>query len=406
MSVSDVLAGDRRWLVEAADCLAFLASLPDDSVNLLLCSPPYEQARLYLEGGKDLGVSRPTEEWVAWMVEFVAAALRVTTGPVCLVVEGQTRDYRWSCGPALLMADLHRRGVCLRRPLVYRRSGIPGSGGPDYFRCDHEWIVVATRPGKLLWSDNTAGGHAPKWVPGGAMSNRMSDGKRVNAHGVRRDGVRVGGRRSHGKAAAVEEGQAHSMPDQAVTPDEADGLFGPVPAPEPDPWHKHGRGNGLGGRKKDGTINKGRTKTRTGRRPNGKDEEQQYAPPTLANPGTVRDATYTLDEVCQLLAACGVSDATLSDVLDVGSVGGKQMGSMLAHRNEAPYTELLCEWLVRSFCPPGGVVCDPFSGSGTTGAVAVRWGRRFVGCDLRPSQVDLSSDRIGGETPLMPGIEV
>lgn len=42
---------------------------------------------------------------------------------------------------------------------------------------------------------------------------------------------------------------------------------------------------------------------------------------------------------------------------------------------------------VRCFCPPGGLVCDPFTGSGTTPAAAAKHGRRFFGGDLlaRPS---------------------
>ena len=37
---------------------------------------------------------------------------------------------------------------------------------------------------------------------------------------------------------------------------------------------------------------------------------------------------------------------------------------------------------VAAGCRPGGVVLDPFSGSGTTGAAAVRGGRRYVGVDI------------------------
>lgn len=40
--------------------------------------------------------------------------------------------------------------------------------------------------------------------------------------------------------------------------------------------------------------------------------------------------------------------------------------------------------------PRPGIVYDPFSGRGTTGAVAVRVGRQFVGTDVRQSQVELT----------------
>jgi DNA modification methylase len=91
-----------------------------------------------------------------------------------------------------------------------------------------------------------------------------------------------------------------------------------------------------------------------------------YRPPKLANPGN--------------LIHC--------------SVGGGRIGSRLAHDNEAPFPEALAEFFVRSFCPPGGIVADCFAGSGTTGAMAVKHGRRFVGADVRTSQVELSRRRI------------
>lgn len=41
-------------------------------------------------------------------------------------------------------------------------------------------------------------------------------------------------------------------------------------------------------------------------------------------------------------------------------------------------------------CKPGGVVLDPFAGSGTTGMVAQQHGRRFVGIDLSRDYLDLA----------------
>ena len=41
-------------------------------------------------------------------------------------------------------------------------------------------------------------------------------------------------------------------------------------------------------------------------------------------------------------------------------------------------------------CKPGGVVLDPFSGSGTTGLAAAELGRRYVGIDLNRDYLELS----------------
>lgn len=54
----------------------------------------------------------------------------------------------------------------------------------------------------------------------------------------------------------------------------------------------------------------------------------------------------------------------------------------------------LMRWLVRLVCPPGGLLLDPFMGSGTTGAAAVLEGRRFVGIELEPAYVEIAQARI------------
>ena len=48
----------------------------------------------------------------------------------------------------------------------------------------------------------------------------------------------------------------------------------------------------------------------------------------------------------------------------------------------------LCEIAYRWFCPQGGTVLDPFAGGSVRGIVASRLGRRYVGIELRPEQVE------------------
>lgn len=42
---------------------------------------------------------------------------------------------------------------------------------------------------------------------------------------------------------------------------------------------------------------------------------------------------------------------------------------------------------------PGDVVLDPFMGSGTTGMVAQDLGRKWLGCELNPSYLELQDKR-------------
>lgn len=55
--------------------------------------------------------------------------------------------------------------------------------------------------------------------------------------------------------------------------------------------------------------------------------------------------------------------------------------------------------LVERFTRPGDLVCDPFLGSGTTGVVAVRLGRSFIGCDIDPLCVEQSRRRMAAPRP-------
>ena len=43
---------------------------------------------------------------------------------------------------------------------------------------------------------------------------------------------------------------------------------------------------------------------------------------------------------------------------------------------------------------PGGVVLDPFAGSGTTGVAAVLSGRRFIGIEREAAYADISRSRL------------
>lgn len=379
-TAKDVIGGRATWSVEAADCLEWLRALPDGCASLLMCSPPYSSARLYLEDGKDLGIARQGETWVEWMTPICLEMARVAR--LCVVVvDGVTEDRRYDMTPFLLAADLHRAGLAHRHPCCYFRYGVPGSGGPDWLRNDWEPILCFRRDNSPLpWTDNTACGHPPKWAPGGEMSHRTGDGSRVGTQWGQ--GGKFGGRNKAGDRIRTVKPSHRPLREDA-----AEGLPGiSLPAAE--------------------DAKRPRAKPKGGRRPSGRlksseqGEQAGYDAPAIANPGNVARAVYGADEVAQLIKGLATRQIDQGDFVRC-LAGGNNMGSKLAHENEAPYPERLCELYVRSFAEPGSLVLDCFSGSGTTGAVAVRAGRRFAGCDLRESMAALSRRRIGGETPDM-----
>jgi hypothetical protein len=54
------------------------------------------------------------------------------------------------------------------------------------------------------------------------------------------------------------------------------------------------------------------------------------------------------------------------------------------------------EWLVDWSSLEGETILDPFMGSGTTGAAAVAFGRKFIGVEIEPKYFDLACKRIEG----------
>jgi len=60
----------------------------------------------------------------------------------------------------------------------------------------------------------------------------------------------------------------------------------------------------------------------------------------------------------------------------------------------AAFPEDLVELMVLAGCPDHGIVLDPFSGTGTTGLVARRLGREYIGIDLSLEYSQLAKDRM------------
>jgi hypothetical protein len=79
-------------------------------------------------------------------------------------------------------------------------------------------------------------------------------------------------------------------------------------------------------------------------------------------------------------------------------------GTHKAAQNHHPTVKpvALMRWLVRLVTPPGGVVCDPFLGSGTTGIAAVLEDMGFVGIEQSAEYLEIARRRIAhAQGPLL-----
>lgn len=132
------------------------------------------------------------------------------------------------------------------------------------------------------------------------------------------------------------------------------------------------------------------------------------APKTLKTTGTTRKPSAN-DPFGQVRAS-KYSRERRHRVDDAGEPVGARLGSVWAIASNpnragiqhfAMMPELMAEICMELGSEPDGVVLDPFCGSGTTGLVALRTGRSFVGIDLRADYVTIARERILADAPLL-----
>jgi hypothetical protein len=96
------------------------------------------------------------------------------------------------------------------------------------------------------------------------------------------------------------------------------------------------------------------------------------------------------DEGCEGLAA--KARPTMGS-----GIGGQPNQQIANNKNVHPTVKptALMRYLCRLVTPPGGVVLDPFTGSGSTGKAAIMEGFRFIGIEREAEYVEIAKARIG-----------
>ncbi len=89
-------------------------------------------------------------------------------------------------------------------------------------------------------------------------------------------------------------------------------------------------------------------------------------------------------------AGCEELEASISPIFAHGE--GTTRARANAHPTVKPIG--LMRWIVRLVVPPGGVVLDPFAGSGSTGIAAVLEGRQFIGIEREVEYIAIARARM------------
>ena len=128
--------------LSTGDALDATRGLPDESVDLVLFSPPYDDVRDY-QGG-----------WTIDLPALAAEALRVVKdgGFAVIVIGDGTKNFRKSMTTFRTAVAWEDAGWGLFESVIYSRDGRPGAWWASRFRVDHEHILMffkGKRPRKL-----------------------------------------------------------------------------------------------------------------------------------------------------------------------------------------------------------------------------------------------------------------
>jgi site-specific DNA-methyltransferase (adenine-specific) len=432
VSMADVVEGRERWHVQLADCLFAMSCLPDACVDAIVCDPPYDltankkggsgeasvdldspygRARIGAGNGGFMGM-----DWdatgVAFDPETWRAVLRVAKPGAHLAAFGGTRtSHRMVCA-------IEDAGWEIRDSLVWLHGvGFPKSLDPVKAAYDSFGPWPSLFPEAYRDAESVAerfAGYGTALKPAHepiVLARKPFDGTvagNLLAHGT--GALDIAGCRIETAVADLDEMRGRSG---ASTSNEIYGAGLGLPQWEPAElgrWpanvlldeeaaalldaqagNRPGMSSGGTGARDLSMFGVGGiTRPETVRGDDGGPSRFFY---TAKASRSERDAG--LDAFEPLSGAEATRSKEGQARLDSPRTGaGRGGGSRNMHPTVKPID--LMRWLVRLVAPPGAVVLDPFTGSGTTGIAVLleQAGRRFLGIERKPVYVRLAEHRI------------
>lgn len=319
--------------------LDVLARMPSESVDCCMTSPPYWGHRNYESGG--IGNEDDYRQYVKSLSEIFAEVHRITkpTGSFWLNIGDAYLNKSLLGLPWRVAVELtDRQGWVLRNDVIWNKI----KGGPDNskdkLRNVYEHVFHFVKNPKLYYYDVDAIRKKPR-------ESRVVNGVVVSATGV--TGVRY--RRQ------IELSSALSEAERVAAYRALDNILGDV----------------LAGRLADfRMIIRG----------------QQRA--THSDSERVSGRARELQEKGFYFLKYHPNGSKPADVWDI-----LPEDTQKREGHFAPYPEDLCKIPILTTCPPGGIVIDPFCGTGTTMLVAFTLGRKSLGIDLSSEYLQTAASR-------------
>lgn len=133
------------WLntIQCMDCVEGMKKLPDNSIDLVMTSPPYDNVRTYNGFAFDLHATG-------------VQALRVLKdgGIAVMVIQDQTTEFAKSLTSFRTIVDwCDNIGFRLFECVIYRKNGSEGAWWKQRFRVDHEYMPIFLKGRKPQYFD-------------------------------------------------------------------------------------------------------------------------------------------------------------------------------------------------------------------------------------------------------------
>lgn len=358
------------------DCLLVMPALTPDSIDAIVTDPPY--GLKFMGKGWDRGVPG---------VPFWLAALRVTKPGAYLLAFGGTRTYH------RLTVAIEDAGWEIRDCLSWLYgSGFPkshnGAWGGTALKPAWEPIIMARKPMVATVAKNVAQhGTGGLNIEGCRIEATERPHRVAEDHGVARSAYEGGAASQGGSRAAGTTSQGR-WPANVVLDEDAARVLD-----EQTGTLKSG----------DKLLHHVRTTTKTRVAYGEREALPEHYP---GDSGGASRFFYTAK------ASRAERNAGLDGMPEVAHQRYGEQGQgptpqqtprhVQRAANHHPTVKPLdlMQWLCRLVTPKGGLILDPFCGSGTTGRAAVAEGFRFIGIEKEAEYVEIARARIAEYAPL------
>jgi len=387
--IQDVLDGTKTWWIETGDSLEVLKSMPDGCVQTCVTSPPYWGLRDYGVEGQ-LGLEPTPEEYVARMVEIFREVRRVLRDDgTCWLNLGDsyvTNGY-WANAPSSQNESISRSyGRGARGPGITKA---PGLKPKDLVGIPWRVAFALQADGWYLRSDIIW--HKPSPMPESVTDRPTSAHEHIF--------LLSKSARYYYDAEAVKEESIDPESHTGRNKRNADKFVG-----QPFSETRAGFANVPEG-KTYPTRNKRNVWT-VATKPY-PDAHFAVYPPKLIEPCILAG---TSPQACEV---CGAPWERVVERTKYEPPEGKRFvdesrGDKARKLSGAEYNRSVRvtgeTWQPTCTCDNEGtgrsIVLDPFSGAGTTGLVALRHERAYIGIELNPKYTEMSIERIEADNPI------